>query len=135
MDRERAKELLPIIQAFAEGKKVEMALFDNDGAISEWADVHFPKWLDNHIYRIKPEPKYRPFEDAEECWEEMQKHKPFGWLINKHNHGRQIIESMGPMFTSDGIDVLIGSTWKSFAYIFEQYTFVDGIPFGIKEDE
>ena len=84
MDRERAKELLPIIQAFAEGKKVEMALFDNDGAISEWADVHFPKWLDNHIYRIKPDPKYRPFEDAEECWEEMQKHVLSAQLLQCH---------------------------------------------------
>ena len=93
MDIERAKELLPIIQAFAEGKKVEMALFDNDGAISEWADVFFPTWSDDHIYRIKPEPKYRPFEDAEECWEEMQKHQPFGWIIEKSNHIRRIIES------------------------------------------
>lgn len=29
-------------------------------------------------YRIKPE--YRPFKDAKECFEEMQKHKPYGWV-------------------------------------------------------
>ena len=29
-------------------------------------------------YRIKPE--YRPFANAEECWCEMLKHKPFGWV-------------------------------------------------------
>ena len=135
MDRERAKELLPIIQAFAEGKKVELALFDDDGAISEWSDVHFPKWLDNHIYRIKPEPKYRPFKDADECWEEMQKHQPFGWIMVKSHHIRRIIESTGSMFTCNGNNVLIGSTWESFAYMFKQYTFADGTPFGIKEEE
>lgn len=133
MDRERAKELLPIIQAFAEGKKIELALFDDDGAISEWSDVHFPKWLNNHIYRIKPEPKYRPFKDADECWEEMQKHEPLGWLINKNNHGREIIESMGSMFTRNGNDVLTESVWKSYVYIFEKYTFADGTPFGKEE--
>lgn len=135
MDIERAKELLPIIQAFAEGKKIEMALFDGDGALSEWSDVFFPTWRDDRDYRIKPEPKYRPFKDADECWEEMQKHQPFGWLINKHNHGREIIESIGSMFTCNGNNVLTGSAWKSFAYMFEQYTFADGIPFGVKMEE
>ena len=135
MDTERAKELLPIIQAFAEGKKIELALFDDDGAISEWSDVHFPKWLDNHIYRIKPEPKYRPFKDADECWEEMQKHQPFGWIIEKSNHIRRIIESTCSMFTCNGNNVLTGSSWKSFEYMFKQYTFADGTPFGVKEKE
>lgn len=135
MNRERAKELLPIIKAFAEGKKIEMALFDDDGAISEWSDVHFPKWLDNHIYRIKPEPKYRPFKDADECWEEMKKHEPLGWLINKNNHGREIIESIGSMFTRNDNDVLTESIWKSYVYIFENYTFADGTTFGVKVEE
>ena len=135
MDIERAKELLPIIQAFSEGKKIEMALFDDDGAIAEWSDVHYPKWLDNHIYRIKQEPKYRPFKDADECWEEMKKHEPIGWLINKNNHGREIIESIGSMFTRNGKDVLTESIWKSYVYIFENYTFADGTPFGVKMEE
>lgn len=135
MNRERAKELLPIIQAFAEGKKIELALFDDDGAISEWSDVHFPRWLDNHIYRIKPEPKYRPFKDADECWEEMQKHQPFGWVIDKSSHRHWAIESTGSMFTCNGNDVLIGSTWKSFEYMLEQYTFEDGTPCGVKVEE
>lgn len=133
MDIERAKELLPIIQAFAEGKKIEMALFDGDGALSEWSDVFSPTWRDDRDYRIKPEPKYRPFEDAEECWEEMKKHEPIGWLINKNNYGREIIESIGSMFTRNGNDVLTESIWKSYVYIFENYTFADGTPFGKEE--
>lgn len=134
MDRERAKELLPVIQAFAEGKKVELALFDDDGAISEWSDDFSPTWSDDYIYRIKQEPKYRPFKDAEECWEEMQKHQPFGWIIGKSNHIRRIIESTGSMFTCNGNNVLIGSTWESFAYMFKQYNFADGTPLGKLEE-
>ena len=131
MDRERAKELLPIIQAFSEGRTVEMVL----RGTKEWcADFH-PTWADGCDYRIKQEPKYRPFKDADECWEEMQKHQPFGWIIGKSNHIRRIIESTGSMFTCNGNNVLTGSAWKSFAYMFEQYTFADGTPFGVKVEE
>lgn len=131
MNRERAKELLPIIQAFAEGKKVESALICDNG---EWSDDIYPLWSDGYVYRIKPEPKYRPFKDADECWEEMQKHQPFGWIIGKSNHIRRIIESTGSMFTCNGNNVLIGSTWESFAYMFKQYNFADGTPLGKLEE-
>ena len=79
MNRERAKELLPIIHAFAEGKTVQ---FKN--SFEDWIDcdnIMF-NWPPKD-YRIKPEPKYRPFKDAEECWQEMQKHEPFGWVKDK----------------------------------------------------
>lgn len=74
MNRQEAKELLPVIQAFAEGKTVQ---FKN--SFEDWIDcdnIMF-NWPPKD-YRIKPEPKYRPFKNAEECWQEMQKHQPFG---------------------------------------------------------
>lgn len=57
MNRERAKELLPVIQAFAEGKDIE---FQFDG---KWLPVLKEDALDTKAectYRIKPEPF--------ECW-------------------------------------------------------------------
>lgn len=130
MNRERAKELLPIIQAFAEGKKIERSVKDKNA----WSVTDYPTWINNRDYRIKPGPKYRPFKDADECWEEMQKHQPFGWIIGKSNHIRRIIESTGSMFTCNGNNVLIGSTWESFAYMFKQYNFADGTPLGKLEE-
>ena len=77
MDRNQAKALLPIIQAYAEGKEIE--IFDCTKKMWETAILpHFD--CDSIFYRIKPETTYRPFKDAEECWKEMLKHKPFGWL-------------------------------------------------------
>ena len=131
MDRERAKELLPIIQAFAEGKKVEMALFDNDGAISEWADVFFPIWSDDHIYRIKPEPKYRPFEDAEECWEEMQKHQPFGWILFLNGTDFKFRSFICSVYK--GIIEVCDRPQYTFKDAFRAFTFADGNPFGKEE--
>ena len=80
MTREEAKKLLPVIQAFADGKTIQVRI-NND---SSWTDL-----LDNKLeisklfeYRIKPEPKYRPFKNKEECWDEMFKHQPFGYIVN-----------------------------------------------------
>ena len=60
MTREEAKELLPIIQAYAEGKTIQYR-----NVVCEWEDVTIEEDLsfaDNPSeYRIKPEPKYRPF--------------------------------------------------------------------------
>ena len=112
--RENAKELLPIIKAYSEGKKIQ---FFNG---IEWIDkeiIYFDS--EPHRYRIKPEPKYRPFKDIEECWEEMQKHQPFGWLMSiKDRH-----------YTN--VNVLTNKT--DFDYLFNIYIFSDGTPFGIKK--
>ena len=72
MTREEAKEILPIIQAFAEGKTIEYREYDG-----EWKVAHTPTWSSRLFYRIKPELKYRPFKSMEECWNEMQNHQPF----------------------------------------------------------
>ena len=79
MKREQAKELIPIIQAYAEGKDIEMLTVDN-----EWIKATFPNFtLNPRFYRIKPKLEYRPFKTKEECWNEMLNHQPFGWVISK----------------------------------------------------
>ena len=80
MDRNQAKEFYPILQAFAEGKEIECRT--KPGTIStsipnEWTEMKEIGFWNGIEYRIKPEPKYRPFKNAEECWHEMQKHQPF----------------------------------------------------------
>ena len=132
MTREQAKELLPIIQAFAEGKTIEYR--ESGGA---WKVARTPTWSSRFFYRIKPEPRYRPFKTQEECWQEMQKHQPFGWLKSKKNGSFCCI---GEVSWSDAFrDVHITySTNESLAHstisVFNEYTFADGTPFGIKEE-
>ena len=115
MTREQAKELLPIIQAWAEGKNIQ---FLRDG---EWHDINqadvtcYPD-----KYRIKPEPKYRPFKTKEECWNEMLKHQPFGWVKGKDWQYTQIL-------------TMSVREEENFNYWFKNFTFPDGKPFGIKE--
>ena len=132
MTREEAKQLLPIIQAFAEGKTIEYR--ESGGA---WKVAHTPTWSSRLFYRIKPEPKYRPFKTKEECWNEMLKHHPFGWLKSKMN-GR--FSCIGEVYGSDEFETVYialstsESLSRSSDSMFEQYTFYDGTPFGIKEE-
>lgn len=130
MTREQAKELLPVIQAFAEGKEIEF----RNKSFKEWSIIENPSFDPNITnYRIKPEPKYRPFKDAEECWQEMLKHQPFGWLKHKEEkenyHILKITDSRISM-----IDVCEEVTFFDYNETFKQYTFADGTPFGIKEE-
>lgn len=125
MNREQAKQLLPIIKAFAEGKDIECKQ-----ANGTWAYLQHPGFDESaDSYRIKPEPKCRPFKNAEECWQEMQKHQPFGWIKSEHGYYQVI----GVRDDNDVCFAITGDFWK-FDYIFDTYTFADGTPFGIKEE-
>lgn len=129
MTREEAKELLPIMQAFAEGKTVEYR--EQGGA---WKVAHTPTWSSCLSYRIKPEPKYRPFKSKEECWQEMLKHQPFGWLKNKK---RESVILIGNVYMDKEVLIVWATNERdsnSASMVFNKYVFSDGTPFGISEE-
>lgn len=132
MNREQAKELLPIIQAFAEGKTIQVKSSDGLWYGREGENCEFNFNADPQVYRIKSEPKYRPFANAEECWQEMQKHRPFGWLKDKEDDHYTLITAINK--TEVDQIALNGNTGWLFCSISKFYTFADGTPFGIKEE-
>lgn len=122
MTREEAKVLLPIIQAFSEGRKImvkDRRLSDEEYNWSEVDNCSFN--IKQFEYRIKPEPTYRPFKNVEECWEEMQKHYPIGWTKLKGE--------IKYSFITDVDDTI------NYSDAIKEYVFADGTPFGIKEEE
>jgi hypothetical protein len=125
MTREEAKKMLPILVAFAEGKAIESRCIKGDKSL--WYDDEDPSFDDDFEYRIKPEPKYRNFKDAEECWAEMQKHQPFGWVMWNDDIYVVSLTSV----------CLINGNCKNmdFAYDYQKLTFADGTPFGVKVEE
>ena len=126
MTREEAKKLLPIIKAYAEGKAIESRCIKGDTSL--WYDDEDPSFDDDFEYRIKTEPKYRPFANAEECWVEMCKHHPFGWVKTKQGTHRLIvlIDEERLMAGAQNIE------WSYRTLFNEKFTFVDGTPFGVK---
>ena len=141
MTRNEVKELLPIMQAFAEGKTIEERIIGNDNWI-ETDEIYGGRNNDYDYrvnYRIKPTPKYRPFKNAEECWAEMLKHQPFGWLKDKDSELRNIQALTEKMSTiADGVylrGINLINGWHVFEEAVKEYTFADGTPFGIVEEE
>ena len=141
MNRQQAKDLLPIIQAFAEGKTIQyqytlsspLIVTDNPS----WKDVLPGESVDfnnrSSKYRIKPEPKYRPFIDNKECWNEMLKHQPFGWVRTMNAENDYYI--IDGVLYSENIDCpVVTMAGESYDYkeMLDIYLFADGTPFGIK---
>ena len=120
MTIEEAKRRAELYSAVANGKTIQVLI-----SSGEWKDVKINELTcisENISFRIKPEPKYRPFKNKEECWSEMLKHHPFGWVID--NKGDYIcLLSISEHFKE-----------KDFSYMFNTYTFIDGSPFGIKDE-
>ena len=143
MDRNQAKEFYPILQAFAEGKIIETRrkpTADNNGVtkdgwfeFNDWAEMKELEYWVNVDYRIKPEPKYRPFKDAKECWNEMLKHQPFGVVKDKYFANYQIHRAFACLIT-DGCD-FCGYENETFESCFKNLLFADDTPFGVKVEE
>lgn len=132
--REEVKELLPILQSFAEGKQIQ----DKIEGLTDWVDtdvINFKYEGQKIKHRIKPEPKYRPFKTKEECWDEMHKHPDFGWIKgNVTDEYKQVIRIYGCE-----TELIFNISYNSPAdyspeMMFDGYTFTDGTPFGIKEE-
>lgn len=132
MTREEAKQMLPVIQAYVEGKTIQLLKPEGFGE-----DYDNPSFYVGDKYRIKPEQKYRPFKSQEECWQEMLKHQPFGWVKSKDKGYFHLIGLV--QFASELEDVMITfdtseQLARSSHSIYENYIFADGTPFGIKEE-
>lgn len=130
MTREQAKAILPIIQAYAEGKTIQYRTSNN-----EWIDTYKPSFSDSSSnYRIKPEPKYRPFKSRDECWDEMLKHQPFSYITDDLGNVTQVnglqLDTFNELFISISRSPCLFET----SHLLDRYKFIDGTPFGIKEE-
>lgn len=61
MNRKEAKQLLPIIQAFSEGRPIQYRIKGNESATWDDVDKNYHEFSPHSfMYRITPEVKYRP---------------------------------------------------------------------------
>jgi hypothetical protein len=124
MNRNQAKEFYPILQAYAEGKIIETrrkpSAVKGTSVPNDWTEMKEIEFWNNTEYRVKPEPKYRPFKDAKECWQEMLKHQPIGWT--------KLIGAIEYSFITDVDDN------TNYSDAIKEYTFADETPFGIREE-
>ena len=146
MTREEAKRRAELYSALAEGKAIQVM----NPIINEWEylDINkFDEFKEWYNYRIKPQQKYRPFKNQEECWNEMLKHQPFGWIYSKNvscyyciisvDEGKiELSPEMQPHSETTIKEYYMENSYVDFITALEdyEYTFADGTPFGIKEE-
>ena len=135
MTREEAKRRAELYSALEDGKAIQV----QNPVTSKWEYLDINKvgeFMEELNYRIKPEPKYRPFKTQEECWNEMHKHPDFGWVKKINGGYKQIMAIHIDIFNKHCADFAgqTGTACFGFEYIYNNYTFVDGTPFGIKEE-
>ena len=123
MNRKEAAELLPIIKAFSEGKEIE-GLYK--GTKSPWFKIKDMNFNEGIIFRIKPEVKYRPFKDAEECWKEMKKHQPFGWVKSTLFKDLALVNRVTTLYVEINRDII------DYKDALDKFTFADETNFGVK---
>ena len=117
---------IKVMQAYVEGKQIQ---YKDDEV---WIDIKYPDWdWHNWEYRVKPEHNYRPFKNAEECWQEMQKHQPFGWIKNKEDGHYSMVTTVDATEGEKHISISGDNIW-SLDGTMSEFTFADGAPFGIE---
>lgn len=132
MDRNQAKEFYPILQAYAEGRMIECrtkpSAVKGTDVPNDWTEMKEILFWNNTEYRIKPEQKFRPFKDAEECWAEMQKHQPFGWVKSTLFKDLALVQRVTTLYVEINREII------DYKDALDKFTFADGTPFGVKTE-
>ena len=134
MTREESKAFYPILQAFAEGKVIECrtkpsALSKSWQDMNEWTEMKEIEFWNNTEYRVKPEPTYRPFKNGEECWQEMQKHQPFGWVKSTLFKDFDLVQRVTTLYVEINREII------DYKDALDKFTFADDNNFGVKVEE
>ena len=118
------EEKIAVMQAYADGKKIEESYFGRS-----WTETTNPAWQwVNYDYRIKPEPKYRPYKNADEFFAEAQKHG--WWVILSSTHIRFFVNAYG------NTAMRTGSDWTTYEDVLKIMCWTDdGTPCGVLEEE
>ena len=130
MNRNQAKEFYPILQAYAEGRVIECrtkpSALEGSDIPNDWTEMKELEFWNNTEYRVKSEPKYRPFKDTKECWQEMQKHQPFGWVKSTLFKDLALVKRVTTLYVEINRDII------DYKDALEKFTFADDTNFGVK---
>lgn len=120
MTKKDTKLAIEIMQAYVEGKQIQFKYKENE----VWSDIGSPRWsFDVFDYRVKPEPKYRPYANAEEFLKAQQEH---GMYIK--------VNGIYVLPIRIAFDKVEGKGDISYGYLLKNYQWQDGTPCGIMEE-
>ena len=123
MTKEEAKYLSDVLKAYSEGKEIEHLITDG-----VWECIcEDPTFTEGPMhYRIKPEPKYRPYANAEEFLKAQKEHGP-SIRLGKGNKSYHLPTDIDDCGIKRG-----GNLWYFTDIIVDCWQ--DGSPCGMPED-
>lgn len=134
------EKMIEVMKACTEGKPIQSKTVTGE----HWCDIPEPTW-DWRLfeYRVKPEkeePAYRQYENTKEMLEDINERRvaiqhpvfPGVWLKNKEY---DIVVAIAGLdnFDTDKPEILLGENWTTLTTAFNNFTYLDGTPFGMKE--
>lgn len=134
MKIEEAKESIEVMIAYTNGKPIQFRRKDRSDT---WHDTNEPifDW-DSCDYRVKPEPKYRPFKNADEAFVESKKHDFYIKCIGMLGNGEPLHKHSTYFKIGTINDEAVHIGWfETYGFLMRNYVWADDkTPCGIKED-
>lgn len=122
------KEKIEVMQGYLDGKIIQK-LYD-DG----WVDCSIeeePDWDWDCDYRIKPEPKLRPYRNPEEFLQAQKEHGPYLRSGVAQYYLPIMVDMENGIVYADRYDVY----FRTYEELMGQRVWQDGTPCGITEEE
>ena len=122
----KVSEQLAVIKAYEEGKTIERrAYFTSAWKIIDYVENHQFNFSE-YEYRIKPVPKYRPYESVDEAFNEAEKHG--FWVKCKNKESLCTIHDFGCGICGD----LYINGYDALKFMNDFVWCDDGSPCGVK---
>lgn len=129
-------EQIAILQAFKEGKTIEIEILDINELKHKWVPLCELDSLENSFdfqnnnYRIKPVQKLRPYKSAKEFLSAQAEHGPYiDTSLNKNCTYYEL-----PLVVVNASGIIVHSGGKQYSEIVE-FHWQDGTPCGVLEEE
>ena len=117
-------EQIAVLQAYKEGKTIQWY----NETKEEWDDATEDALKPLLEFRIKPEPKLRPYKNMRECLKDLIQHGPY--ILCKDDR-----ELCYVVVAIDDYGIAYGQVLKDdFGYMMRNYNWKDGSPCGIEEE-
>lgn len=120
MDREQAKSMREAFNAFCDGKRVETMYS------GIWIEQETPTFNPEYQWRVKPQPKYRPW-----TFEEV----PIGNVVRTLSGNIVCMIERKSTVATGSESVYVEGRWITLGHLFLDYVFLDGTPCGVEIKE
>lgn len=131
-NKTRTEKQLKVMQAYVDGKNIQVSRKNK----KEWTDADFPLWdFIVFDYRVKTEPKYRPYKNTEEMIADYKTRfkinnpdytMPLIWIQTCISHNAYLVNA----FPKESDHIKVSDFCIYFERLLEDYTYLDGSPCG-----